>query len=77
MRWKRQIAIPCFAGTGATTARDDGVVCAGLRIGQGWVGVRKYGKLVDSFKSYPPEEAQFWKIITYIINGKIAKIITD
>jgi len=77
MRWKRQIAIPCFAGTGAKEARDDGVVCACLRIGQGWVGVRKYGKLVDSFKSYPPEEAQSWKIITYIINGKIAKIITD
>jgi hypothetical protein len=42
-----------------------------------WVGVRKYGKLVDGFKAYPPEEAQSWKIITCIINGKIAKIITD
>ena len=77
MRWKRQIAIPCFAGTGAKEARDDGVVRAGLWIGQGWVGVRKYGKLVEGFIAYPPDEAQSWKIIICIINGKIAKIITD
>ena len=37
----RQIAIPCFAGTGAKEARDDGVVCAGLWIVQEWVGVEK------------------------------------
>ena len=37
MRWEKQIVIPCFAGTGATEARDDGVVRTGLWIGQvGW-----------------------------------------
>ena len=51
MRWKRQIAIPCFAGTGATTARDDGVVRTGLWIGQG--GLASKGAIKPNVYSQP------------------------